>query len=669
MPTTGSDLDDVVAPPVRVGYRSKAISLFQKVDGLDVCIFCMYVQEYDGNDDYDDDSGILESGDASRNSKKRVYIAYLDSVEHFRPRRSRTDLYHELLVSYLASARVRGFESAHIWACPPSRGNSFVFWNHPASQRTPTKERLISWYHGALSRAIDCGVVTDVKSLYESDFQGQLQQAGRNSTGEEILHSSGKLLCPPLLEGDFWIEEAVRIHASSFSRHQKFKTDGKTPSNKPSEQPVGTSWDPCPARQIAALLADRLMVHPSSAPFRLPVNAAALKLKDYHKIVSTPMDLGTVYSRCIHGEFHTLNELVADVALVFQNAKIYNPPDNYVHKMAIEMEALFFEELSNVTSRWRSDCNRTEPTSWQSCAGMNMSLDTRLNTQASVADITDEDGLSSDGRCATEMKTGTEGIDESQHSKVPEAPVPSEKLLNGGPDAVSQRMAGKDKWMIEKKGALPQKRPIVSKKSGCKRRRGSVAAVNCEEDPNSKRRRQTWLGEEVAASVRSMRTSFFACSLSPTESMSERQQEKAVAYSQYASCHKKDADCSVISSPITDARHALLEFSQYRNLEFATLRHAKFSTAVLLYHLHNYHAPGMVPTCTSCNQETVDCRWHKVAKIEEVRRGPVNRKRPGRPTLDDDKSKYQAEELCAACYAKHPKKDQFIPLHVSLSST
>lgn len=666
MPTAGSDPDASVAPPVRVGYRSKAITLFQKVDGLDVCIFCMYVQEYEGNDEYDDGSVSLESGEASPDSKKRVYIAYLDSVEHFRPRRSRTDLYHELLVSYLASARVRGFESAHIWACPPSRGNSFVFWNHPASQRTPTKERLISWYHGALSRAIDCGVVTDVKSLYESDFQGQLQQADQSSKGDdEVLHSSGKLLCPPLLEGDFWIEEAVRIHAASFTRHQKSKTDGKAPNNKLSAQPSGTSWDPCPARQIASLLADHLMVHPSSVPFRLPVNAAAMKLKDYHKIVSTPMDLGTVYSRCIHGEFHTLKQLVTDVALVFQNAKIYNPPGNYVHKMAIEMEALFFEELSNVTSRWQNDSSRTELTGWQSCAGMNMSLDMRLDTQESVADLTDPDGR----RTAEIMRTNPEGIDNSQQSKAPEEPVPCEKLLNGGPDAVSQRMAGEDKWMIEKKGPLPQKRPSVSKKSGCKRRRGSVASVPCEEESNSKRRRQTWLGEEVAASVRSMRTSFFACSLIPTESMSERQQEKARVYSRYTSCHKEDADPGVISSRITDARHALLEFSQYRNLEFATLRHAKFSTAVLLYHLHNYDAPGMVPTCTSCHQETVDCRWHKVTKIEEVRRGPVNKKRPGRPTLDDDRSKYQAEELCAVCYAKHPRKDQFIPLHVSLSSS
>merc|ERR1711943_128107 len=116
-------------PPATVNYRQKAIALFQRIDGLDVCIYCTYVQEYDGDDEYDDKDALVKP-----HHNKRVYIAYIDSVEHFRPRECRTQVYHEILVSYLATARERGYEAAHIWACPPSRGNNFVFWNHPASQ-------------------------------------------------------------------------------------------------------------------------------------------------------------------------------------------------------------------------------------------------------------------------------------------------------------------------------------------------------------------------------------------------------------------------------------------------------------------------------------------------------------------------------------------------------
>ena len=164
--------EDGGAIPEALTYRSKAIAMFQRQDGTDICLFCMYVQEYgDG-----DVKGSLSSSTSSSHphNRRMVYISYLDSVEYFRPRTAdssaRTAVYHEIIVSYLAWVRRRGFVRAHLWACPPQRGNNFIFWCHPQHQRTPSKERLIQWYRSMVAVAQRRGVVTKVANFYEEYF-------------------------------------------------------------------------------------------------------------------------------------------------------------------------------------------------------------------------------------------------------------------------------------------------------------------------------------------------------------------------------------------------------------------------------------------------------------------------------------------------------------------
>jgi hypothetical protein len=632
-------------PPTKVNYRSKAIALFQKVDGLDVCIFCMYVQEYGGDDEYEPDIACV-----ALPQKKRVYIAYLDSVEHFRPRPCRTAVYHEMLVSYLATARKRGFEIAHIWACPPSRGNSFVFWNHPASQRTPTQERLVAWYHGALSRAVDCGIVTDVKSLYETDFERCINalEKKRELHEDTAFVDPGRLLCPPLLDGDFWIEEAGRVHNVNIARNVKANAiDGEICSSQSTFSSVDELHERCPARYVAALLRDRIIAHPSSAPFRRPVNAAALKLKDYHRVISKPMDLGTVYSQCVLGEYRTLNCLVADVDLVFSNAMRYNPKGHYVHTKAIEIKALFFSELNHLTSSWDVGTTKSgSESSWHAFATVNMSLDASLGSMRQ-----------GDGKCDHE-----EAI-VAKNPSVDAKPVSSSTdhvltLLTGGPKAVLNCMIGKDTWILDKRNPLPPKSAGLSKKTGGRKKKNSDDSI--DETP-TKRRRQSWLGEEVGTAVRRMRTCFFTCSLVPKAKMSDAEQEKVDTFASYADIFEVAGTPPTMSSRIADARHALIEFSQFRNLEFDTLRRAKYSTATLLYHLHHNEAPGMVPTCSSCHNEIKDVRWHKVNKLVERRRDrlPPSGRKQTMPVSSG------AEELCSDCHSKHPLGDEFIPLQVS----
>merc|ERR1712020_226131 len=98
-------------------YRARALFAFEEIDGVDVCFFGMHVQEY--------------GSECPAPNTRRVYIAYLDSVHFFKPRHFRTSVYHEILLGYLDYMKKLGYTMAHIWACPPSEGDDYIFHCHP----------------------------------------------------------------------------------------------------------------------------------------------------------------------------------------------------------------------------------------------------------------------------------------------------------------------------------------------------------------------------------------------------------------------------------------------------------------------------------------------------------------------------------------------------------
>lgn len=72
--------------------------------------------------------------DAPAPNKNTVYLAYLDSVKHFRPEEKdsggtalRTMVYHEVLLAYIERAAMLGMNSIYIWSCPPLAVRTFSF--------------------------------------------------------------------------------------------------------------------------------------------------------------------------------------------------------------------------------------------------------------------------------------------------------------------------------------------------------------------------------------------------------------------------------------------------------------------------------------------------------------------------------------------------------------
>jgi len=149
--------------PDEFTFRCKCIVVFQNLDGVDVMLFGLYVYEHDESN--------------PEPNKRTVYISYLDSVHYMRPRKMRTFIYHEIMIAYLESVRKRGFSTAHIWACPPVKGDDYILYAKPEDQKVPKDDRLRQWYVDMLVECQKRGIVGKLTNMYDLYFSNEKNDA------------------------------------------------------------------------------------------------------------------------------------------------------------------------------------------------------------------------------------------------------------------------------------------------------------------------------------------------------------------------------------------------------------------------------------------------------------------------------------------------------------
>ncbi|PPD89946.1 hypothetical protein GOBAR_DD13119 [Gossypium barbadense] len=135
--------------PTEFPYKSKVVLLFQKIEGVEVCLFGMYIQEF--------------GSECAFPNQRRVYLSYLDSVKYFRPEVKavtgealRTFVYHEIL-------------------------------------KTPKSDKLREWYLAMLRKASKENIVVDLTNFYDNFFV---------TIGECKAKVAAARL--PYFDGDYW---------------------------------------------------------------------------------------------------------------------------------------------------------------------------------------------------------------------------------------------------------------------------------------------------------------------------------------------------------------------------------------------------------------------------------------------------------------------------------
>ncbi len=133
--------------PDEFTFRCKCIIVFQNLDGVDTILFGLYVYEHD------------EKNPAPN---------------------TRT---------------VKNFKTAHIWACPPLKGDDYILYAKPEDQKIPKDDRLRQWYCDMLVETQKRGIVGKVTNIYDLYFADERNDAS----------------VVPYMEGDYFPAEAENI--------------------------------------------------------------------------------------------------------------------------------------------------------------------------------------------------------------------------------------------------------------------------------------------------------------------------------------------------------------------------------------------------------------------------------------------------------------------------
>ncbi|XP_059666476.1 transcription factor GTE12-like isoform X2 [Cornus florida] len=227
-------------------------------------------------------------------------------------------------------------------------------------------------------------VATDTIVMRKLKIKTESEQTKTEST---IRCNFGQKLVPPsAVDRNLNSADNLKVKLLEPGRHKR-RPAGLLESQKVKRQKIDRS-----VSQQCSTILKKLTTNPSAWPFNQPVDPEKLHIPDYFSIISEPMDLGTIKTKLEKNLYSSAAEFASDVKLTFSNAMLYNPPDNYVHLMAKDLDNMFNSGWKCLEAKWNCKSKRDEQSSMSSerpknidVSGQNRCFLSRKEEQASVS--------------------------------------------------------------------------------------------------------------------------------------------------------------------------------------------------------------------------------------------------------------------------------------------
>lgn len=643
--------------PEEFSYRCKCIVVFQNLDGVDVILFGLYVYEHDEKN--------------PSPNKRCVYVSYLDSVHYMRPRRMRTFIYHEILISYLDYVRSRGFSTAHIWACPPLKGDDYILYAKPDDQKTPKDERLRQWYIDMLVECQKRGIVGKVTNMYDLYFANKENDA----------------TVVPYMDGDYFPAEAENIIKnieegkagrkgnSHGQKKKKGDTNKKKKSGRGGTRSTGLDEDALKASGILGEGKDQKSLEEGGRDYVMQKLGETIQpMKESFIVAFLAWEGAKAEDMEIPKPIQEYRELNGIKSKHLRADKM-DVDGRHEQNGGAESFNRCTEGKGKVSSELSSDLKAEVGTSEHDQAGGDPNH-VATKPAAEVPNVGDVDKDSQAMKNESDQQSQDGGgnssvansVTSDSHAQTAPSAATSDSPPKGAPQLVVSALSGTD--------------PTTEDNS---KTNSSEPAGTVDIDPTAKPK-SSEPSEGVDSSEKPKQLSVeersgkFAAMARKRgreeEDVKNEEDEKkedvqAVVYVNDSKGRRVkviDDDLEEMDCEFLNNRQAFLNLCQGNHYQYDQLRRAKHSSMMVLWHLHNRDAPKFVQQCTTCSREILQgYRYHcptcaDFDQCEECVRNP-NAVRHPHPLKPIPVASGQQTELTEA---QRKERQRSIQLHMTL---